>query len=276
MPAATKGNIGTGPFSTSYYRSVPRLLARKVSHSRWRFAQQHEREYQKEKALRIGGRTESLVRVARTNSASVSAYLCGLGLRVDEGLVVEVGSGVSGLIWHWPSRCRVAIDPLAHYYRQTYPKMQSDGPWIVQAQGERIPLSDACAELVLSDNVIDHVESPSAYLEECHRILKPGGVLYMTVDVHHPVYWWAGRFYNALFELGVRANAPAFPNHPFHFTLGRIEELIMHTDFKLMARGNPAIPKAGRLPFTDMFRHTEQYIKSVFYKNARCALVATT
>ena len=251
-------------------------MTRKVSHRRWHFAQHHQREYQVRKAHQIGDRAELLVRVAETSSYGVSESLRRLGYPVDVGLVVEVGSGASGLIWRWPAQYRLAIDPLAHFYRQTFPQLQSDGPWIVQAQGERIPLSDACAELVLSDNVIDHVESPSAYLEECRRILKPGGVLYMTVDVHHPVYWWAGRFYNAIFDLGVRVNVPAFPNHPFHFTLKRIEELIMHADFQLMACAKPAIPKAGRRPLMDMFRHTEQYIKAVFYKNARCALVATT
>lgn len=38
-----------------------------------------------------------------------------------------------------------------------------------------IPLPDAYVDLVVSRAVMEHMSSPSAFLDHCHRVLKPGG-----------------------------------------------------------------------------------------------------
>jgi 2-polyprenyl-3-methyl-5-hydroxy-6-metoxy-1,4-benzoquinol methylase len=43
-------------------------------------------------------------------------------------------------------------------------------------------------DVVLCDNVVDHAESPKRIVAELTRILAPGGLLYFTVNIHHPVY----------------------------------------------------------------------------------------
>ena len=40
--------------------------------------------------------------------------------------------------------------------------------------------ADASYDLVLSTQVLEHIERPDAYLGECHRILRPGGQLILT------------------------------------------------------------------------------------------------
>ena len=42
-------------------------------------------------------------------------------------------------------------------------------------EGQRWPLEDESADLIVSDNVLEHVEDPDHFLAECNRILKPGG-----------------------------------------------------------------------------------------------------
>jgi SAM-dependent methyltransferase len=250
------------------------MISDKVSNERWRFAQERERDYQYKKAKRIARHPEPFTHAADAYSAGVANHLRALGIRLDEdGLVVEVGSGAGGLIWRWPAERRLAIDPLAHFYRRSFPQIQANGPGIVQARGERLPLADSCAALVLSDNVLDHVQQPSAYLSECHRILRPGGIFYMTVDVHHPIYGWAGSSYNMLCRLGLRLNVPAFPNHPFHFTTDRVEDLLADTAFKILKLGRPDL--AGRNPFRTgtMLRDTQQFLKAMFPKNLRCSVI---
>jgi SAM-dependent methyltransferase len=52
-----------------------------------------------------------------------------------------------------------------------------------------LPIADASADLVLSTQVLEHVESPEAYLAECLRVLKPKGYLLLTthgVFRYHP------------------------------------------------------------------------------------------
>ncbi len=55
--------------------------------------------------------------------------------------------------------------------------------------GERVPLPDASADLILSIQVLEHVVDLDAYLSECHRLLKPGGLLLLSTHgfwVYHP------------------------------------------------------------------------------------------
>lgn len=63
----------------------------------------------------------------------------------------------------------------------------------------RAPLADASVDVVLSSQVLEHVDDPAAYLAECRRLLRPGGVLLISTHgywLYHPDptdYWrWTG------------------------------------------------------------------------------------
>jgi len=56
-------------------------------------------------------------------------------------------------------------------------------------------LPDNYADIVLSNQVLEHVDTPSGYLQEAYRILKPGGSIILTTHgywFYHPTpndYW---------------------------------------------------------------------------------------
>jgi SAM-dependent methyltransferase len=50
-----------------------------------------------------------------------------------------------------------------------------------------IPLPDESFDLVLSTQVLEHVEDPAAYLSECFRLLRPGGAL--VLSTHGIMYY---------------------------------------------------------------------------------------
>lgn len=97
---------------------------------------------------------------------------------------VEIGSGPYPFLgrrqWKWA----VAIDPLANGY-QAEGLVPSECAHVVMipATGERIPLPDACCDLLVIENCLDHVDDPDAVLREMHRLLHPGGLVWLLVDL---------------------------------------------------------------------------------------------
>jgi len=49
----------------------------------------------------------------------------------------------------------------------------------IRADGT-LPVADDTVDLVLSTQVLEHVEDPALYLSECTRVLRPGGSLVLT------------------------------------------------------------------------------------------------
>ncbi len=244
-------------------------MRKKVSHERWRFAQDQQRIYQEKKAAQVEGDQGPTWKFAMAGTRRAVVLLEQFGFPVSEGAVVEVGSGAHGLIWCWPAEQRIAIDPLAGFYRERFAFLQQNCSTIITAQGERLPLRSSVADITLSDNVLDHVQDPGLFLRECRRILKASGVLYLAVNVHHPLWGWAGRLYNLLFRWGFRRVTPAFPSHPFHFSESQVERLINESGFRILPESvtTRKSPDSIRRKSYDLLKHS-------FFKNARFEILA--
>lgn len=97
--------------------------------------------------------------------------------------VLDIGCGPRGsLEWAEMTALRVGLDPLAGHYlkmgasehKMTY----------VCAGSEQIPFPDGTFDFVCSFNSIDHVASLDETSREIRRVLKPGGLFLLIVDVH--------------------------------------------------------------------------------------------
>jgi ubiquinone/menaquinone biosynthesis C-methylase UbiE len=53
--------------------------------------------------------------------------------------------------------------------------------WVVQSTLEALSLPDASVDALSFFDVLEHLDNPQGILRECHRILKPGGNLFVTV-----------------------------------------------------------------------------------------------
>ncbi len=60
-------------------------------------------------------------------------------------------------------------------------------------EGTRWPLDDGCADLIVTDSVVEHVPDPDAFLEECRRVLKPGGVVCIRTPNRRSYFGLASR-----------------------------------------------------------------------------------
>ena len=101
-----------------------------------------------------------------------------------ERTAVEVGPGPFPAVAVAPWRLPVAVDPLADgYLAEGLVPDECRHVLFVAATGEHIPLPSANADVVVMENCLDHCASPGAVLREARRLLKPGGLLWLLVDL---------------------------------------------------------------------------------------------
>ncbi|MDX9911274.1 MAG: methyltransferase domain-containing protein [Phycisphaerales bacterium] len=103
-----------------------------------------------------------------------------------ERTVVEIGPGpypsIATRVW----KRAVAVDPLADGYvrEDLLPKRcHCDRVTFLAAPGEMVPLPTAYADLVVIENALDHVDEPGKVVAEVARLLRPGGLLWLLVDL---------------------------------------------------------------------------------------------
>jgi SAM-dependent methyltransferase len=190
----------------------------------------------------------------------------------DETRVIEVGSGSTGLIFYFGAKRGIGLDPLSVSCAGLFPRWQRNVP-TVAAQGECLPFRDCTFDVVICDNVVDHAESPATIAKELIRVLVPGGVLYFTVNVHHPMYAVAAGAHSTWNAAGVPFEIGPFADHTVHLTPSAAKELFEHLPINVLKERcgiSEAKERAQKLPA----RHIGDRLKRVFYKNAVFELVA--
>jgi SAM-dependent methyltransferase len=106
----------------------------------------------------------------------------------DRPVVVDLGCGPSGIGYALShSGATYCIDPLLDEYRSLpgykehiFEQLRGDKVLVCQP-GESATI-DRQADLVFCINVLDHTKVPAAVLDNCGRLMKPGGYLFLMVD----------------------------------------------------------------------------------------------
>jgi SAM-dependent methyltransferase len=58
----------------------------------------------------------------------------------------------------------------------------------IACNAEDMPVEDCSYDLVLCTQVLEHCNNPQRIVDECYRVLKPGGTLIVTVPSAYPVH----------------------------------------------------------------------------------------
>lgn len=126
---------------------------------------------------------------------------------------------------------------------------------------------------MLCDNVVDHAESPKRIVGELARVLAPGGLLYFTVNIHHPVYAVAAGLHSGWRAIGVPYEIGPFADHTIHLTLDAAAGLFQKQPLEILsAKSN--IDEARARARKQPARHAGDRFKRVFFKNALYEVVA--
>jgi SAM-dependent methyltransferase len=256
---ADPGEVASIVVATFEQRRARRALVRQLA-------------YQREKARTLAGRAKDITADMQEASAHVRTRLELLRPIPDEARVLEVGSGAHGLIFYFGTHGAIGVDPLAHHYASLFSGWQSRVR-TVSAFGEALPFADNSFDLVLCDNVVDHAESPARIVSEMARVLVPGGLLYFTVNVHHPFYSVASDVHAAWHRAGIDVDIGPFADHTVHLTLARARALFTGVPLLLLV-DNHDIDKTRERERRSRPRHAGNLLKRVFFKNARYEAVA--
>lgn len=104
-------------------------------------------------------------------------------LHLLSGAVLDIGCSDRSLEKHLPRSCSYL--GLDHYVtaRSFY-----DGRPDLFGDACQLPLRDACMDGVMVFEVLEHVPYPSTALIEIARVLRPGGVLLLSVPFLYPIH----------------------------------------------------------------------------------------
>jgi SAM-dependent methyltransferase len=120
--------------------------------------------------------------------------------------ILDLGAGMGGTA---VALALAGADPLAFEYNPEYcaiirlraARYALDLP-VVNGVGERLPLADGSFDLVISWDVVEHVQDPERLIAEISRVLRPGGRALVTVinryafrdpHYHMPLLNWLPR-----------------------------------------------------------------------------------
>ena len=240
--------------------------------TRARRARERQLAYMRRRAAMLAGREEQVMTNMATRSGSVRDRLSRHRPIADEDRVLEIGSGATGLIFHFGTRDAVGIDPLADHYAVLFPAWQRKA-CILAAEGEYLPFGEAMFDVVLSDNVIDHAERPAQIVREMTRVLRPGGILYLTVNIHHPIYHLSSRLYGAWKALGLPFEVTPMADHTVHLTAGAARRLVSSLPLRIVEESADFEVKR-RKAAENRPRHLGDRLKRLFYKNVNLKVIA--
>lgn len=162
-----------------------------TQHDRWSEAQSYEREYWefRDNQVRSGETADLSWYGWRANRLFEWLKRLDGDPRNQRTTILEIGNGPVGMISHFPGHVRIGVDPLERYFQGKKALLSARDPTVhyLEGKGEELPLADDFFDLVISDNCIDHVVRPGDVLAEIRRVMKPDGLLYMSVNTRNPV-----------------------------------------------------------------------------------------
>lgn len=104
-----------------------------------------------------------------------------LSLRPGD-LLIDAGCGTGTMLVEMSSQCRVlGLDDHDESISLARPKVHAIGGGILQTDLRAIPLAGGCATVALLLDVLEHLDEPAAALDEMIRVVRPGGLLLITV-----------------------------------------------------------------------------------------------
>ena len=143
--------------------------------------------------------------------------LAGLASDLPEGEILDVGSGAGPGLRFFAQQGRPAVGLDGSVFALAEARHLAAVRGLIAGDlGQTLPFRSGSFGLVLASEVIEHLSDGPAFLRECHRILRPGGVLLLTT----PNLWDIRRVLSPL--IGQVWSGYTDPTHINLYTPGRL------------------------------------------------------
>lgn len=201
-----------------------------VTSRRWQKAQKYERSFwMKTAEMIVEGSTEQLGWYEWKCNEMEKRLLTHIDLgSIQSSRILEIGCGPIGIITYVKYGTRYAIDPLEDFYKsnETLTKLRDSRVKYSKGTAEEIPFDEGFFDLVIIDNVLDHVHNTNAVMSDILRVLKRGGILYLAVNIRTQ---FGSQFHKVLSKLLIDKG------HPQSFSALSIRNLISKHEYSLIS-----------------------------------------
>jgi len=159
--------------------------------------------------------------------------------------VLEIGSGPFGFFsgvsrvnaGHLPATLVVSDSLMDFYQELKVSELIPPKSILLRSPGEDLPFPDKCFDVVLTNNTIDHVQDCDRLLSEIKRLLSPGAVLLFS---SHIIVDCIKLLRPLIKQVDI--------NHPNHFTLKEMEDMITRCGFRLKTKSTVPLHKEESIP----------------------------
>jgi len=134
--------------------------------------------------------------------------------------ILEVGGAGTPLIDNFKIKSKkIAIDPLQNKYNKIF-KFENSEVERMQMKAEDIDFKDNSFDYLICRNCIDHVEDAELVLDNFYRIIRPDGLIYISVNTFSGLLFLIRTLYKD-------------PEHPYTFSNKSFVSMITKKNFKI-------------------------------------------
>lgn len=215
------------------------MVAVNKDKEKWLIAQKHEKEYWDDRQKNPVGFIADL-----SHNFPLAGLIQRTILTQDFERILEVGVGGLGigLLWLFP-KCqqKIGMDPIIvkspntgnPFVDRLVLSAQINNMY-VNGVGELVPFRNSKYDLVICNNVLDHVINPVNILLEIKRVLQNGGFLALGVDTHSILHGWLKKLSRRIF-----VQNQSYLLHPHDFLFGFLSNTLEQLGFTIVDSVSP-------------------------------------